>query len=53
MNEAYCHNCKKNVVPVWDARVLKVKAEVVLVDIAGRCPICMDRIRHIQEWLDG
>ena len=53
MDEAYCYQCKKNVVLVWDAQIEKVEPESVLVSISGRCPICLDRIRHIKEQLDG
>jgi len=53
VDEAYCYHCKKDVVLVWDTQVEEVKPESVLVSISGRCPICMGRIRHIKEWLDG
>lgn len=53
MDEAYCHNCKKNVQLKWDASVEIVKVDTVLVNVVGHCPICGLTIRNVKEWLNG
>ncbi len=53
MDEACCHNCKKDVQLEWNASIEIVKVDMVLVDVVGYCPVCGLTIRRIKGWLYG